>query len=313
MHGPYQNWLNDGTKKSKGHYKNGEKSGKWISWFKNGKKSWVYDYDKEGAWIEWYDSGKKRTHGNYANNRREGEWSRWYQDGQLREKGSYKGGEKYGRWTTWKSDGTIRREKTHTPIQRRDYVRKKDTLKIQTPAYTFFIPDYPNGKYMSDKVNTKDKQWIINDFATLQTPNHLYHFKTTGATIHTVKQRFKFNVRLHNDREYVLDGWKDTVSQWFTLDTIMHNVYAPLSTGDKYVGKVLQKCYVVNYSSEEMIRALRGKNKSDLVDAYIIKKKIGSNPRRSLTACEIEISGIDQKGLFFTHLIMFDRTQREFH
>ena len=100
-----------GEKKARGaRLPNGDKTGHWVSWHKNGKKKLegVYqDGAREGIWTGWYENGQMSGTGLYEKGKQEGVWTAWYWSGAKATEGRYAGGRKEGAWRTYKEDGSV--------------------------------------------------------------------------------------------------------------------------------------------------------------------------------------------------------------
>jgi len=78
-------FYNDGNLQLEGALKDGERTGKWTSYFQQG-----------GKWSE--------TH--FENGKSQGESKSYYENGNLRYEGNYSQGEKAGHWNLYDSTGT---------------------------------------------------------------------------------------------------------------------------------------------------------------------------------------------------------------
>ena len=102
-------WYNNGTKKEKREYKNGEREGKWIKWYENRKKQYKVEYKngkEEGKWIGWWENGTIRYEGEYKDGKRKGKWTEWWENGNKMYEKEYKDGKEEGKWIGWHRDGT---------------------------------------------------------------------------------------------------------------------------------------------------------------------------------------------------------------
>lgn len=79
-------YYEDGTKKTEGNYKNGQRNGQWSYWFHDGK-IWsraVYKEGKEnGLRTVWHSNGQKYYEGKAINDQRKGVWKFWDENGKL--------------------------------------------------------------------------------------------------------------------------------------------------------------------------------------------------------------------------------------
>ena len=58
-------------------YKNGNRDGRYATWYENGQKKDEGIYKggkKEGLWISWFENGKIKYNGNYINDKNDGEF-----------------------------------------------------------------------------------------------------------------------------------------------------------------------------------------------------------------------------------------------
>ncbi len=89
-------YYSNGLRKEVQHFdKNGNKDGKWVSWFPNGSKHWLIHYKngvKDGKYIVWYKNGNKQLEGYYANGLADGKWIIYDQDGKKLQVLYYKAG-----------------------------------------------------------------------------------------------------------------------------------------------------------------------------------------------------------------------------
>ncbi len=75
--GSYQQWYQDGTRQSLGHYSDDVRIGDWSQWYPNGQLCRVEHYREgklDGAWSEYRNDGNLEQTVKYVNNLREGQW-----------------------------------------------------------------------------------------------------------------------------------------------------------------------------------------------------------------------------------------------
>lgn len=108
--GIWINWYDNGQKKSKGKYLNGEKIDKWFFWYETGEKMSIEIYSidiitdeilRSGEWITWHSNGVEQLKGNYLYGEKSGKWKEWYDNGIMKEEGHYLYGKRKGEWIGW--------------------------------------------------------------------------------------------------------------------------------------------------------------------------------------------------------------------
>ena len=110
---PYSGAIISGKKVYMGNLLNGEKEGRWKSYFhSNGKKkfdeNWK-DGERDGLFTQWYENGKKQKGGTYKDGELDGLWTWWFENGQKKGELTYKDGKK-GLRTGWYKNGQKERE-----------------------------------------------------------------------------------------------------------------------------------------------------------------------------------------------------------
>ena len=91
-----------------GNLRNGIKSGKWTTWYYNGRKGSEVTYkdgEKDGLWTDWYENGQKWGEGTYKDGKEDGLFTEWYENGQKKEEGTFKDGKLEGLVTGWYENG----------------------------------------------------------------------------------------------------------------------------------------------------------------------------------------------------------------
>jgi antitoxin component YwqK of YwqJK toxin-antitoxin module len=104
--GPYQE-----------HFKEGEKTGDWKYFLKNGrvKAFGRYAHDKmNGEWTWYRESGELWQTGAFdENEKRTGIWTRYHRNGQISDKGEYVHDKKSGEWHVYDETGTVTKTTRH--------------------------------------------------------------------------------------------------------------------------------------------------------------------------------------------------------
>ena len=99
-----------------GNLRNGIKSGKWTTWYYNGRKGSEVTYkdgEKDGLWTDWYENGQKWGEGTYKDGKEDGLFTEWYENGQKKEEGTFKDGKLEGLVTGWYENGQRMGEYTY--------------------------------------------------------------------------------------------------------------------------------------------------------------------------------------------------------
>ena len=102
--GPYNEWYNNGNKKTQGQYKNGLMIGKWKYYHGNGFI--------RGKGVFSNGDGLNKTYTGIPKNGRDGEWKFWYDNGQKKEKSQYVEGKLVGISILWYKNGIKEEEST---------------------------------------------------------------------------------------------------------------------------------------------------------------------------------------------------------
>ena len=101
-------YYDSGEKKEQGELFEGEKEGKWTSWYKNGAiKSQGYFKDglMNGIHQHWSEDGILLKKYIYKNNEMDGLQQEWFTDGKPGAQWDYKNGEMHGRHVEWYHNG----------------------------------------------------------------------------------------------------------------------------------------------------------------------------------------------------------------
>ena len=94
-----------------GNLRNGIKSGKWTTWYYNGRKGSEITYKdgkQDGLWTWWFENGQKKGELTYKDGKK-GLRTGWYKNGQKEREVHYKGGD-YDVIRRWNEDGSVRKE-----------------------------------------------------------------------------------------------------------------------------------------------------------------------------------------------------------
>ncbi|EHQ06924.1 toxin-antitoxin system YwqK family antitoxin [Leptonema illini] len=103
-------WYADGTKKSEGDLKQGQRDGAWVFFHANGNKRAEGSYTAgrmTGPWKLYYKSGKLQSEGEYRNGSKQGPWTVYFESGRKKSDGTYAGGLKNGPWTEYYESGAV--------------------------------------------------------------------------------------------------------------------------------------------------------------------------------------------------------------
>jgi len=94
-----------------GNLRNGIKSGKWTTWYYNGRKGSEVTYKDgklDGLWTWWFENGQKKGELTYKDGKK-GLRTGWYKNGQKEREVHYKDGD-YDVIRRWNEDGSVRKE-----------------------------------------------------------------------------------------------------------------------------------------------------------------------------------------------------------
>ena len=110
---PYSGAIISGKKVYMGNLLNGEKEGRWKSYFhSNGKKkfdeNWK-DGERDGLFTQWYENGQKKGEGKYKNGKEDGLQTDWYRNGEKKSEGTFKDGELVKLIGMWNEDGSVKK------------------------------------------------------------------------------------------------------------------------------------------------------------------------------------------------------------
>ena len=94
-----------------GNLRNGIKSGKWTTWYYNGRKGSEVTYkdgELDGLWTWWFENGQKKGELTYKDGKK-GLRTGWYKNGRKEREVHYKDGD-YDVIRRWNEDGSVRKE-----------------------------------------------------------------------------------------------------------------------------------------------------------------------------------------------------------
>ena len=94
-----------------GNLRNGIKSGKWTTWYYNGRKGSEVTYKDgklDGLWTWWFENGQKKGELTYKDGKK-GLRTGWYKNGRKEREVHYKDGD-YDVIRRWNEDGSVRKE-----------------------------------------------------------------------------------------------------------------------------------------------------------------------------------------------------------
>ena len=112
-----------------GHLLNGKRHGKWIFWYKSGRKQLEGEYlngQKTGLWTKWNERGDRITEGTFLHDKMHGLWTDWHGNGQKAQESHWFYGKRDGKWTRWTSSGEV------------EGVKKYDHRKEQDRRYSIY-------------------------------------------------------------------------------------------------------------------------------------------------------------------------------
>ena len=84
LHGTHKEWWENGNKKFQGRFKSGDKNGRWVGYFENGKIKSEINYKngiEDGLETRWHENGVKYSKGSYKKGKKVGEWNYWDEQG----------------------------------------------------------------------------------------------------------------------------------------------------------------------------------------------------------------------------------------
>ena len=99
LNGVSKKWFSNAQLMEMRHYTNGQKNGKQIAYFENGKKKFEFiaiDDHYEGELLEWNIDGSLIHLATYKNGQEEGTQKMWYDNGKIRANYVMLNGKRYG-------------------------------------------------------------------------------------------------------------------------------------------------------------------------------------------------------------------------
>ena len=112
--GKYISWYESGEERTTGEYRNGLKTGLWITKYKSGQVLEWQDYvagELHGLSVSYYENRNKKHEGKYSHNLRYGIWRFWHENDMLKEETLYKDGRKHGLSKSWFETGQKKESK----------------------------------------------------------------------------------------------------------------------------------------------------------------------------------------------------------
>jgi hypothetical protein len=118
----------------------GKRHGKWLFWYKDGKKQLEGEYlngQKTGTWVKWDECGTKIVEGEFLHGKMHGKWTDWYLSEQKAQESHWYFGKRDGEWKSWDVHGTLQKVahydhrdeqdkgySLHTDFEAKDIVRQ---------------------------------------------------------------------------------------------------------------------------------------------------------------------------------------------
>jgi peroxiredoxin len=107
--GQWTFYYKDGRIRSQGDYKDDHQVGEWKSYYENGHVEWTGRYDEKGArtglWTFYYDGGGRRAEGRFGGDLEQGRWTFFDQKGVVQRVGDFLDARMVGWWSYRGSDG----------------------------------------------------------------------------------------------------------------------------------------------------------------------------------------------------------------
>ena len=116
MQGPFENYYQTGSLKSKGNFKDNQGNGEWQYFYENSQLKMqgnLLNNKKNGHWKYYYENGNLSKEGEIRNNIRTGKWNYYYENGTLKSEGEYANNSKTGTWISYYADNTLKSKITH--------------------------------------------------------------------------------------------------------------------------------------------------------------------------------------------------------
>jgi hypothetical protein len=135
------------AKYAEGQLLNGDRHGRWVFWYRNGKKQLEGEYTKgkkTGTWVKWDERGVRITEGEFLYGKMHGRWTDWYVNGQKTLESHWVHGKRDGNWTWWSMQGDMQKVETydhrrepdrgysiHTDLEAREIIRQIQKRNLQ--------------------------------------------------------------------------------------------------------------------------------------------------------------------------------------
>jgi antitoxin component YwqK of YwqJK toxin-antitoxin module/uncharacterized membrane protein YhaH (DUF805 family) len=157
-------WFENGQKKLKASYIDGQKDGEYGEWFENGqvklKESYV-DGNKDGEFGEWFENGQIKLKESYVDGKKDGEFGEWLENGQIMRKESYVDGRKEGEFGEWFENGQRKLEQHYINNELVSHSNSwfEDGQKQEEVVFEdrkFGRRYYPDGQIASEYVREKN-------------------------------------------------------------------------------------------------------------------------------------------------------------
>lgn len=113
LHGRYEAWYRDGTRKEQGEYRDDRREGLYTTFHPNGRKASEEEYRAgvlHGRQEVWFPNGGRFAISEYRDGKRDGPAATWYENGQKQTEGRFVAGVYHGRWVGWWEDGSLKKE-----------------------------------------------------------------------------------------------------------------------------------------------------------------------------------------------------------
>lgn len=126
LEGPFENYYQTGSMKSKGGFSNNLGIGNWKYFYENSQvkmEGRLVNNKKNGHWKYYYENGNLSNEGEIKENIRRGRWKYYYENGALKSEGEYLKDVKIGTWISYYADNALKSKITHRSGQQ-SYVKE---------------------------------------------------------------------------------------------------------------------------------------------------------------------------------------------
>ena len=129
-------WRNGNVQESS-NYENGLATGELIAYFENGNVHYQRNFSKgkeHGVYLEYYNSGQIKTRGKYVEGEMDGLWLNYYADGTLEQEFSYKKGDASGWMWNYAVDGKLAQKSKYVkgnPVELCQYNKEGEMMYSQ--------------------------------------------------------------------------------------------------------------------------------------------------------------------------------------